>query len=111
MTIHYYGGLKAVTWLFGLAAVAAFAIEPTVKVAIIVAIPSAITGIGTLVLGFLNRKDAKEIHAVVTKVETQTNNMNTELRQQRNAATTRADSAEGQMKGVAAEQERTKDKP
>ena len=35
--------------------------DPTVKVAIIVAIPSAITGLGTLYLGIMNRRDAKDI--------------------------------------------------
>lgn len=35
--------------------------EPGVKVALIVAIPSTITGIGTLLLGFLNRQDNKSI--------------------------------------------------
>ena len=37
--------------------------DPTVKVALIVAVPSLITGVGTLALGFLTRRDNKEMRA------------------------------------------------
>lgn len=39
--------------------------DTSVKVALIVAIPSTITSIGTLVLGLMNRSGLKEVHESV----------------------------------------------
>jgi hypothetical protein len=52
--------LKIATIAFSAMAAAAVALDPTVKVAIIMSVPATITGLGTLALGFLNRLDQKK---------------------------------------------------
>jgi PBP1b-binding outer membrane lipoprotein LpoB len=117
MTFHYYGALKAFAWILGAAAIPAaifFSLEPTVKVALIMAaamVFTALVGSGTtIIVGRMNLKASASLHQTINKVEEQTNNMNTELRQQRNEASKRADNKEGFIEGVASEQERTRDK-
>jgi hypothetical protein len=73
--------------------------SPTVEVAIISSIPSTIVA---LAYGYAIYRKAKAI-------EVNTNSMNTELRKQRNEASSRADLAEGKLAGVESEQKRTKE--
>jgi hypothetical protein len=61
MTIHYYGALKITTVILSVAAAAIIALDPTIKVALIVATPGTITGILTFTLGILGRRDAREL--------------------------------------------------
>jgi uncharacterized membrane protein (Fun14 family) len=68
MALHHYGVLKVTTWALGVIAVAAIALDPTVKVALIVSIPPTITGILAFVLGLMNRKQLQTI-----KVDVNTN--------------------------------------
>ena len=68
-----------------------------VKVALIAATP----GVVGSVLGFLNR-------LLIKKVETNTNNKLDKILGERNAATSRADTAEGMAAGIKQEQDRPK---
>lgn len=73
-----------------------------VKIAIISAISAGLPSlVSSFVWGWVN-------HGKLSTVEKYTNDMNTELRQQRNAAATRADTAEGQLQGQRDEQNRIK---
>ena len=65
MSLPTYGACRMATWILGGLAAIVLAMDPTVKVAIIVAIPSAITGIGTLVLGILNRNKLGDVAVLV----------------------------------------------
>jgi hypothetical protein len=61
---HYYGAVKLATWIAGLATAATaalFAMEPSVQIALIAIIPLTLTGVGTLWMQLLARKDAREI--------------------------------------------------
>lgn len=100
-------------WIAGSVALTASALyaqgqqinNTAIWVALIAGISSLLVSIivGTFSIVLQSRANRK-----LAEVEKQTNNMNTELRQQRNAATTRADVAEGHAAGITAEQERTK---
>lgn len=57
---HFIVTLKIATYVGGLVGAVIWAVDPTIKVALIVSIPSMITGCGTLLLAFLNRSDAKK---------------------------------------------------
>jgi hypothetical protein len=71
-----------------------------VEIALIAAIPPTIVSLGAVVLGLMN-------HKKITTVEINTNNMLTRVTDERNKATTRADTAEGhaagRIEGVAAQ--------
>lgn len=129
MTIAHIAIAKGVCIGIGVAAAAAFAIDPTYKMfaitAVIASIPPTITGI------FNNRLAAKnqalnsgklhEIKTIATETKVQTDGIlgrmsakvdraEAKVDQQADelkAATTRADSAEGREVGVKAEQKRT----
>lgn len=62
----------------------------------------------TLILGILNFITNLHTGRKISTIEENTNNKLDELLGQRNAATTRADSAEGKLAGTKAEQERKK---
>ena len=68
MALHHLGILKTVTWVLGAAAVAIVAMDPTIKVALIVSAPPTLTGILAFILGLMNRKELK-----VIKVDVNTN--------------------------------------
>lgn len=53
--------LKILTLIVSVMAAAIIALDPTVQVAIVMAIPTTILGIGTLVLGFMNRNKLNKI--------------------------------------------------
>jgi hypothetical protein len=63
--------------------------KTTIIIAFIAAVPPTVSSI---MWGWVN-------HSKISTVEKQTNDMNTELRNQRNAASTRADTAEGKLQG------------
>lgn len=90
--------LKVATVGLSLAAATIIAMEPTVKVAIIAAIPPLVS---SFLWGWAN-------HRKISTVEVNTNDKLTRLLQTQQAASTRADHAEGQIAGVKSEQERTK---
>lgn len=116
------GVLKAAIIGVNLIAAAMLLVDPSVKVALIVATPAMITGIGTLALGFLTRRDAgrslakqTETHAIVEAVQRQTDGINTALTK-RNAdqrvelddAKSRADRSEAASEATEAERTREK---
>jgi hypothetical protein len=82
--------------------------EPTVEIALIAAVPPTVIGLVTLVLGILTRSK-------LNVVEKNTNNMLSRLTDERNTASTRADTAEahaqGRIEGVAAQQAEKGQKP
>lgn len=93
------------------------ALDPTVKVAIIVAIPSAITGIGTLVLGWLNRKESKRqfdvLHGNMTIIKENVNGALTKLRAEKDIQATQLidakvdlSYAEGRREGIEAKEKK-----
>lgn len=109
MSLPHIGALKVI-WLVGAAGVTALAvIDPTWKAAIIagavVSIPPTITGIFTIIS---QRVASARTHALLNKVEENTNNMNTKLQEKADTAAARADSAEGKLQGTKDEQNRTK---
>jgi hypothetical protein len=59
MTPTHYGVWKMATWVLSGIGAAIVVMDPTVKVALIVAVPLAVANCGTLLLGFLNRSDVK----------------------------------------------------
>src|ERR1035437_3763563 len=62
-------GFKVATVVFTLIGAAIVAMDPTVKVAIIVAAPSMLTGIGTIILGFMNRTKLQDVHESAVRME------------------------------------------
>ena len=98
---HHYGvlavALKIATGVFSIVAALMIIMDPTVKVAIIAAIPPTIS---SLMWGYIN-------HKKLQTVEVNTNHRLDKLLQERNTATTRADTAEahalGRTEGVAAQ--------
>jgi hypothetical protein len=106
MSLPHYSAWKIATWILSLAGAVIVTLDPTVKVAIIVAIPSTITGIGTLILGFMSRKSQQITDAKVEKIEISVNSNTSRLLdkleekgKQLVAATSRADSSEGSEAG------------
>jgi len=95
MSVHY-GGLKIGFWVASLAAAAVFAMDPTVKVALIAAIPASLLGVGTLILGFLNRKAQQETHDKVIDLKVNVDGRLSQLL----AKTEIAAHAEGHREGV-----------
>lgn len=53
--------LKMLTLIVSVMAAAIIALDPTVQVALIMAVPTTLLGIGTLVLGFMNRNKLNKI--------------------------------------------------
>lgn len=114
MSLPHLSALKIGYWIAGSIALTAGALFAQIQqanssaaiwVAIIMGLSSLLVSVTVGIFSIIlqtrgNRK--------LAEVEKQTNNMNTELRQQRNAATTRADVAEGHAAGITAEQDRTK---
>src|ERR1022692_2647052 len=70
MSIAHYGAAKLALVLYGAVAFAVIASDPSVRVALIVAVPGMITGIGTIILALLNRKDAREIRTSQSEMKT-----------------------------------------
>jgi hypothetical protein len=66
-----YAALKITTVMFFTIAAAIVAMDPTVKVAMIVATPGMITGIGTIILALMNRKTQQE--GLKIQIETKAN--------------------------------------
>lgn len=97
MTITHISAWKAVTWMLGLAWAAVVVLDPTVQVAIIGAIPALVS---SFIWGWVN-------HRKISVVEVNTNDKLTKLLEQRNAATTRADFAEGRQEGADSERAKT----
>ena len=97
MTIAHIGALKAATAGLSVVALAAFALDPTVQVAIIGAIPATITA---FMWGWAN-------HKKISAVESNTNGKLSQLLEQKDAATTRADRAEGHIEGALTERDKT----
>jgi hypothetical protein len=89
--------LKVSTWALGVAAAAIVVMDPTVKVAIIAAIPPLVS---SFLWGWAN-------HRKISTVEVNTNDKLSRLLDERNAATTRADTLQGQKEGIKGEQDRT----
>jgi hypothetical protein len=83
--------LKLATGLLAIMAIAVFAMDPTIKVAIIVSIPPTLAAIVT---GMVN-------HSKLSTIEINTNHRLDMLLAERNNATSRADRAEGEIKGAA----------
>ena len=85
--------------------------DPTVKVALIVAIPSTITGIGTLVLGFLNRSTQTQMKSSMdghfTKLLAERQQQGVELVEK----TDKLAHAEGRREGVEAAEDKAGEKP
>lgn len=100
MTLPHFTALKITTLVLGMAAAAVIAMDPTVKVAIIAAIPPTISA---FLWGWVNNKK-------LTTVEKNTNNKLDQVLDQRNAAVSRADKLQGQIEGTKAEQDRMKPK-
>ncbi len=69
MAIAHYAALKTATWVFGLVGAAIFVMEPTVKVALIVALPLTITSVGNFILGVLNRAGQKRSQAQGERIQ------------------------------------------
>lgn len=91
--VPYYGAVKLATLVLGVGAVTVILMDPTVKVAIISAIPPTVSA---FVWGWVN-------HVKIATVEVNTNSKLTELLKQRNEAASRADRAEGIKEGSDAE--------
>ena len=93
---HHFGVLKTMYLLAGAVAAGLFTIDPTTRTfilaACIVSLPPTITGIFNILVNLTGQK-------ILKKVEVNTNSANTMLREQRNIATTRADTAEGMEAG------------
>jgi len=87
-------------------------IDPTVKVAVIMAIPPTVSA---FMWGWVNHKKIVKVEEKVGIVEVNTNNKLTKLLEERNIATTRADTAEahaqGRIEGVAAQHSEKEPKP
>src|ERR1035437_1989831 len=66
-------GFKVATVVFTLIGAAIVAMDPTVKVAIIVAAPSMLAGIGTIILGFMNRTKLQDVHESAVRMESNVN--------------------------------------
>jgi hypothetical protein len=79
MVLHHYGVWKLIWLASVIVGGVVVAMDPTVKVALIVATPTTITGFGTLILGFLNRRDAKLIHANTAEIKASVNGNFTKL--------------------------------
>lgn len=64
MIIPYVGALKVKTALAVISAISllAFAVDPTVKVALIVSTPPTLLSIITLVVALLNHRDGQKLH-------------------------------------------------
>ena len=108
------------------AAVVALATDPTLKVAIVVGLSTVaaalVTALSTLILGILSYKLQKQAVSLGLDVKHQTDGILTKMTQRAeqsevkageqqvalDVATTRADRAEGEAKGI--ESERTRDK-
>lgn len=77
-------GLHVSTYLLGVAAVFVATMDPTVKVAVIAATPSALTGIGYLVLRYFDVQESKRqfnvLHELSTTIEKHTDGINSSLR-------------------------------
>jgi hypothetical protein len=104
--------IKIITGCLAIIAIAIIAIDPTIKVAVIVSIPPTLTA---LFGAFANYKQYRELHKKVNTVENKvdtvevnTNAKLTKLLDERNVASARADQAEGHIEGVKSEQDRTK---
>jgi hypothetical protein len=72
-------------------------LDPTIKVAIIAAIPPTLA---VIVTAFVSNRATNQLHGKLSTIEVNTNHRLDLLLQQRNAATTRADRAEGLQAGL-----------
>jgi hypothetical protein len=99
--------LKLLSMLVMAALIIWLALDPTVQVALIVSVSGIING---AVLWKLNHLTAK-VGLVAEKVDVVEKNTNSKLSQlldERNTATTRADKSEAHAEGIKDEQDRTK---
>ena len=76
---HYIAGLKIVAYAGGIVGAIIWALDPTIKVALIVSVPATIASVGTLILGFLNRSDAKRSLANQDLMKRSVDGINTRL--------------------------------
>jgi len=60
--------LKIATAVFAVGTAVGVSLDPTVKVALIMATPTTIVGLGTLILGFLTRRDQKKMQTSIDGV-------------------------------------------
>lgn len=84
-----------------------FTIDPTVKVAIIIAIPQVVVGLGTLVLGFVNRQATRELHQTTAQLEVRVDGRLTELlsaREKQAEVQSALSHAEGRREGLELDQ-------
>ena len=120
MTIAHYGAAKLILLgVYGVAAAAIVVINPTVEVALIVAVPGIITGMGTICLALLNRrdarKDASEMKAIQSKMQTSIDGHFTKLLDQKQIIseqlvekTDKLSHAEGRREGIESTEEKPK---
>ena len=121
--IHYIGWihigwLRALAIVISLSGAVVIASDASVKVALIVAIPSTLVGIGTLILGFLNRADTQRslAHQVILKtdmdeVKKHTNGMLTQLTNEKSAMRERLiDKSQELAHAEGMQQERTEER-
>ena len=103
MTVHLYGAAKVASFILIPATAAFIAVtDPTVKVALIVAIPATITSVGTLILGFLN-------YMSLGRVNVKVDGMMSKARSDEQVASKEAAKLGGKLEGIASEQARVKD--
>jgi hypothetical protein len=97
MSIAHISAWKTSTVILGATWVTVVMLDPTVQVAIIGAIPALVS---SFIWGWVN-------HRKISTVEVNTNDKLTKLLEQRDAAMTRADFAEGRQEGAASERDKT----
>ena len=69
MIVTHFTALKGLM-IYGAIGLAVILANPTVEVALIVAIPGMITGMGTILLALLARRDARELGVSQAKMQT-----------------------------------------
>ena len=112
MIVTHYTALKVLA-VYSVIALSAIALNPTLEVAVIVAVPGTIAGMGTIFLGLLARKDARELRASQAAMQTSIDGHFSKLLDEKQKQgeqlvdkTDRLAHAEGRREGVEATEEK-----